>query len=389
MFFNILVFAHVLRSQSPRPQTELFVKWTTFVYAIVMKLQGRKILVGLSGGVDSAVAAYLLKEQGFEVRAVFMKNFSERVEGTECPWREDRLEAYKAAAFLGIPVQTWDFQKEYRDRVLQYLFSEYRRGRTPNPDVFCNKEIKFKAFLERARRAGFSKIATGHYAGITRDRNGLYHLHKASDRNKDQSYFLAQLNQKQLAATVFPLARMRKPAVRALAKKLKLPNAARPDSQGICFVGPVSMRSFLATRIKPKKGDIVDTEGRVLGQHDGVYYYTIGQRRGINIGGGRPLYVIDKDIKRNRLIVGTARDLKLLKQEIRVTGWRWLSRKRPLPLHCSVKIRYRQSDQKAVVRHASGSAVRVRFAKPQRAVAPGQILAAYKGTELVASGVIA
>src|SRR3989344_7748890 len=234
-------------------------------------MKGMKIIIGLSGGVDSAVATYLLKEQGYDVHAVFMKNFSEKVGKTfECPWKEDRLEAYRVAAFLKIPIQTWDFQKEYKTRVLNYMFAEYQRGNTPNPDVMCNKEIKFKAFLDRAMKKGFVKIATGHYASITQDTDKIFHLRKAKDSNKDQTYFLAALSQRQLAHVVFPLAKLTKPQVRALAKRIGLPNATRPDSQGICFVGPVTMRSFLKTRIAPRRGDIVDMKGKILGQHTGV-----------------------------------------------------------------------------------------------------------------------
>lgn len=361
-----------------------------------------KILVGLSGGVDSAVAAYLLKKQGYDVHAVFMKNFSERVGKTfECPWKEDRLEAYRIASFLDIPIETWDFQKEYKARVLNYMFAEYQRGRTPNPDVMCNKEIKFKAFLDRAKKKGFTKIATGHYAAVTCDSHGIFHLRKAKDSNKDQSYFLAALSQKQLSNVIFPLARLTKPQVRALAKRIGLPNAVRPDSQGICFVGPVSMRSFLKTRIAPRRGEIVDTKGKILGQHSGVYYYTIGQRQGIGLGGGPARYVIDKDMRRNRLIVGIKDQLELFKKDALITGWHWLTSTRHLPLHCKVKIRYRQKDQSAFIQRISGTKVRARhgrsakslyvanFARPQRAVSPGQTLAAYVGTELVASGTIA
>ena len=349
----------------------------------------KKLIMGLSGGVDSAVAAYLLKKQGYAVSAVFMKTFADPTGcGVKCPWRDDRREAYRVAKFLGIPIQTWDFQKEYKVRVLDYMFAEYQRGRTPNPDIMCNKEIKFKAFLDRAKQNGFRKIATGHYAAITRDAAGVFHLCKAMDSNKDQSYFLAALSQQQLAQIEFPLAKLAKTQVRSIAKRIGLPNATRPDSQGICFVGPVAMRLFLKTRIAPRRGDIVDTHGSVVGEHDGVYYYTIGQRRGINIGGGPALYVIDKDVRKNLLIVGEKNQIGLFKKYVEVTQWHWLAEPRSLPFRCTVKIRYRQKDQSAIIQRISGTKVRARFARPPRAVGPGQTLAAYVGAELVGSGTI-
>ena len=354
-----------------------------------MKEAGKKIIVGLSGGVDSAVSAYLLKKAGYDVRAVFMKNFSERVAREyECPWREDRLAAYRVAAFLNIPITTWNFEKEYQKRVMRYMFREYRAGRTPNPDVMCNKEIKFAVFLQRAKVLGISQIATGHYARVKSDASGTYHLHKAIDSTKDQSYFLAALNQKQLSSVVFPVGGMTKKQVRALAKKIGLPNAARPDSQGICFVGPVTMKSFLKTRIKPKPGAIVDTKGKILGQHEGVFYYTIGQRRGINLGGGPALYVIGKDMKRNQLIVGTKNQLELFTNTVKLGNIHWLAGVKKFPVSCRAKIRYRQRDEAVtIVRSGAGAAV-AKFVRRQRAVAPGQTFAAYQGSELIASATI-
>ena len=348
-----------------------------------------KIIVGLSGGVDSAVAAYLLQKQGYAVRAVFMKNFSERVAREyECPWREDRLSAYRVAAFLGIPIVTWNFEREYRDRVLKYLFREYGAGRTPNPDVMCNKEIKFSVFLRRAKAMGIPRIATGHYARIRRSADGVSHLLKANDATKDQSYFLAALNQRQLAAVSFPVGGMTKKQVRALARRIGLPNAERPDSQGICFVGPVTMKAFLKTRIKPKPGDIVTTKGVLIGRHDGVHYYTIGQRRGINLGGGPALYVIGKDMRRNRLIVGTKNQLELFTNTVKLGSWHWVASPHKFPLRCTAKIRYRQRDERVIIRRTDKNGIVAHFSRRQRAVAPGQTFAAYQGSELIGSATI-
>lgn len=351
--------------------------------------KGDKILVGLSGGVDSAVAAYLLRQDGYDVSAVFLKCFSEPKNiKQECPWREDRLEAYRVASYLKIPIATWDLQREYSQRVLEYTFAEYQKGRTPNPDIMCNKEIKFKVFLDRARLRGFSKIATGHYAGIARDSEGWAHLVKARDASKDQTYFLAALSQSQLRQTLFPLARLTKVRVRALARSLGLPNSERPDSQGLCFIGQVKMRDFLQQRIRPKRGLVVNIEGQAVGEHPGVYYFTVGQRRGINVGGGPALYVIDKDIKRNRLIVGSKNQSSLFRSKVPVSKWHWLARHRDFPFRASAKIRYRQSDQAVrLVKGKRGKIIAI-FDRPQRAVSAGQTLAVYVGRELAASGVI-
>lgn len=371
------------------------------------------VIVGLSGGVDSAVAAYLLQKQGYDVRAVFMKNFSERIKGHHCPWKEDRLEAYRVASFLGIPIETWNFEKEFKKSVVDYMVAEYRAGRTPNPDIMCNRTIKFDAFVKRARAAGADLIATGHYAAIRRDAKGMAHLLKPRDAVKDQTYFLAGVRQSQLKHCTFPLASLTKQEVRALARRIKLPNAARPDSQGICFVGAVPMKDFLNSKLRRRRGDIVDARGRVVGQHDGVWLFTIGQRRGISIGGSAtPLYVIKKDVRRNRIVVGSKSELQATQSSsIHLKRWHWIASPLPFPLRGAAKIRYRQSDQRVTISAAVSRAtkggrstkqgriikgrsriaigrVTAHFDKPPHAAAAGQTLALYRGTELVGSGVI-
>ena len=367
-------------------------------------------MVGLSGGVDSAVAAYLLQKQGYDVHAVFMKNFGGRgnVSLDGCTWADDWRAAQGVAEALRLPLQIWDFRSEYRQRVLNCMFQEYQAGRTPNPDIICNKEIKFKAFLDRARRQGYNMIATGHYArtrvtgypatcidsnegGITPERDGLRvtrHLLKGKDPDKDQSYFLARLDQAQLAHALFPLGNYTKKQVRALARKINLPNADRPDSQGICFVGEVPMKDFLKTVIKPKKGDIVTTNGRKIGKHEGIFFYTIGQRKGIGVGGGPAFYVIDKNVKKNLLIVGSEDNLKLFSSELTASQVHWIAKKPQLPLRAKAKIRYRQEDQTVTIYRKAHNKIRARFEKPQRAISPGQTLVIYRGQELVACGTI-
>jgi tRNA-specific 2-thiouridylase len=341
-----------------------------------------KILVGLSGGVDSAVALWLLKKQGHEVEAAFMKNFSARVNlKGSCPWKEDRLMAYRVAAYLQVPIRTFNFEKKYHQKIVKYIFDSYKKGLTPNPDVLCNNEIKFKLFLEQAEKLGFSKIAMGHYAQIKKDKAG-YHLLRGQDKNKDQSYFLAGLNQTQLSRVFFPIGYLTKPAVRKLAKKIGLPNADRPDSQGICFIGKINLKTFLSQKIKPRPGKIGDTAGHILGQHEGVWSYTIGQRHGLNLSGG-PWYVIDKNIEKNKLIVGHGDNKKLYKNNLKISQLHWLNKNYKLPLLAKAQIRYRQPAQDVVIK--KNLAV---FKKPQKGVASGQTMAIYKNQELIASGVI-
>ncbi len=346
-------------------------------------LEKQKILVGLSGGVDSAVAALLLKQQGYDVQAAFMKNFSDKVNiKGECPWLKDREEAYRVAAKLDIPIQTFDFEEIYQKKIVQYIFDTYQAGQTPNPDVLCNNEIKFKLFLNKALELGFDKIATGHYARIKQDKSN-YHLLKGLDNNKDQSYFLAGLTQEQLSKALFPIGELEKPQVRELAKQANLPNADRKDSQGICFVGKVDLKTWLQQQIKPKTGNIVDTDGNKLGEHQGVWYYTIGQRKGLNIGGSGPWYVAIKDLDNNKLIVSKSEDDELYTKHIKIHDLHWLGKEYKLPFKAKAKIRYRQEDQSMKL-----FSDHVEFKQSQKGVASGQTLAIYKKDELIASAII-
>lgn len=341
-----------------------------------------KILVALSGGVDSAVALYLLKKQGHDVEAAFMKNFSEKVNlKGDCPWKEDRIMAYRIAAQLQVPIRTFNFEKEYYQKIVKYIFDTYKKGQTPNPDILCNSEIKFKLFLNKAMILGFDKIATGHYAKITKT-DGTYHLLKAKDKNKDQSYFLSALSQKQLAKTIFPIGDLVKPRVRAIAKKAKLINSERPDSQGICFIGKINLKTFLQQKIKPKKGIILNAKGMKLGQHDGVWYYTIGQRKGLDLPNG-PWFVSKKDVKNNILYVAKEGELELYQKSVKISKIAWLGKPKKLPLIAKAKIRYRQLDQNIILYPD-----RVVFKQKQRGVASGQSIVIYLKNDLIASATI-
>ena len=345
------------------------------------------VALGLSGGVDSSVAAFLLQKQGYNVIAYYMRNWSSDLGKFKCPWKEDRDDALRVANHLNIPFYTLNFEKEYKEKVVDYLFEGYQKGITPNPDIMCNKEIKFKIFLEKALKLGADKIATGHYSQIKKDKNG-YHLLKGKDQNKDQSYFLYTLNQKQLSKTLFPIGAYTKPQIRKIAKDAKLPSANKPDSQGICFIGEVNITELLKTKIKAKKGDIITTEGEKIGEHDGVWYYTIGQRKGIKIGGGVPYFVVEKDIKNNRLIVAHGSwSAELFSDNCIVKDIHWINKKAKLPLKCSIKTRYRQKDQKCTI-YQEKSNYKITFKEKQRAITSGQSAVLYKGEECLGGGII-
>ncbi len=353
----------------------------------------QKIIVGISGGVDSSVAALLLREQGFPVEGLFMKNWDEKSPDGRCLWEADVEDAMKVCDRLGIPLNTVDLSLEYWDRVFITFLAEYRHGRTPNPDILCNQEIKFMAFLNEALAAGADRIATGHYARIAR--NGRCRLLKGKDPGKDQSYFLCRLNQAQLEKAVFPLGDMEKPAVRRLAKAAGLVTHDKKDSTGICFVGERHFREFLGRYIPRQPGEIRTRDGRIIGEHDGVFFYTIGQRQGLGIGGIRdaapaPWYVVDKDLERNILYVAQGDDHPLLYSDgLTAVNLHWIAGQPPaLPLACTAKTRYRQPDQACVITAASDHRCDVRFAEPQRAVTPGQYVVFYQGDECLGGAVI-
>ena len=368
-----------------------------------MKSQAaKKVFIALSGGVDSSVAATLLKKRGFNVRGIHMKMWFDP--DIPCISREDRLDAARVAAHLGIPFETWDFTKEYKKEVVDYMVREYAEGRTPNPDVMCNRHIKFGLFLKKALERGADFIATGHYIRIKNQESRIKML-KAKDLNKDQSYFLWTLTQDQLQHCLFPIGDYTKPQVRALARKFGLPTAKKEESQGVCFIGEFDMKKFLKKRIPEVRGLVVTTGGKMVGEHEGLSFYTIGERHGLGIGGGIPYYVAAKDFKTNTLIVGEGPDdEKLFQKELIVKNVNWISGKEPkLPLKCEARIRYRQPLQttritkyelgirkktksKSIIRNSS---FLIQFSGPQRAVTPGQSVVFYQGDEMLGGGIIA
>ena len=395
----------------------------------------KRVVVGLSGGVDSSVAAYLLQKQGYEVIGLFMKNWHDDsvTISDECPWLEDSNDALMVAEKLGIPFQTVDMSVPYKQRIVDYMFREYERGRTPNPDVLCNREIKFATFLEYALNLGADYVATGHYCRKdTIEVNGqtIYRLLAGKDQNKDQSYFLCQLSQAQLGRALFPIGDLQKSEVRAIAKELGLVTAEKKDSQGLCFVGKVRLPEFLQQQLAPKKGDIIQipstwqgyqdkessklfecyedelkyyaekyhyspTDGKVVGQHDGAHFFTIGQRKGLHVGGTvEPLFVIDTDTEKNIIYVGEGhahpglfrRTLFVKKEDIH-----WIRTDLALSLHqtmeAMVRIRYRQPLQKATL-YLNDSGLYIDFTTPQSAITSGQFAAWYIEDELIGSGEI-
>jgi len=375
----------------------------------------KKVYVAMSGGVDSSVSAALLQRVGFDVVGVYMKQWSPKVLGSQCMWKEDRQDAMRVCAKLGIPFLTWDYSKEYEKQVGKYMIDSYRKGITPNPDVMCNKVIKFGLFCNKAIKEGADFIATGHYArtllsdkffssrsvikffeklrpslpGVPAQflKNLLprsLKLLKAVDKNKDQTYFLYDIPQKALAKTIFPVGNLTKPQVRELAKKFDLDNAEKKDSQGVCFIGPLNMKYFLKSYIKPKKGNIVLIKNKkVIGTHDGVYYYTIGQRHGLDVKDGQgPYFVVKKDIKKNIIYVGSEKDL--LSKKAKVIKINWLSKPAKFPVQIEAQIRYRSKPTKAKLDKAGN----LTFTKPVRAITPGQSIVFYKGKQVLGGGVI-
>lgn len=352
--------------------------------------RGERIVVGLSGGVDSAVAALLLVRAGFDVLGVFMKNWEEDDTAEHCSAAEDYSAARAVCEHIGIPLKAVNFSAEYWDRVFRYFLDEHRAGRTPNPDVLCNKEIKFKAFLEHARGLGADRIATGHYARVAQ-RDGRWRLLKANDGRKDQTYFLYTLGQAQLARTLFPIGHLTKPEVRALAREAGLPNHDRRDSTGICFIGERDYRSFLERFLPAQPGAIRTLEGELKGRHDGLMYYTLGQRHGLGLGGpGAAWYVVSKDLAGNTLYVAQGENHPaLFHGALEATDLHWVDAPPPDEARVWAKTRYRQAEQPCRVGRLGERECQVHFEAPQRALTPGQSVVFYDGDACLGGGIIA
>ena len=390
----------------------------------------KRVVVGLSGGVDSSVTAYLLKEQGYEVIGMFMKNWHDEsvTLSDDCPWIDDSNDALLIAQQLGIPFQVIDLSKEYKERIVDYMFSEYKAGRTPNPDVLCNREIKFDVFLNAAMQLGADYVATGHYCRKIEHEDGTFGLVAGKDPNKDQSYFLCQLRQEQLAKALFPIGELLKPEVREIAQQIGLHTADKKDSQGLCFVGKISLPQFLQQQLKPKKGNIIEIpedltdfvdyesipveasnvkelassyhfsedQGQVVAEHQGAHYYTIGQRKGLHIGGRpNPSFVIGLDVTTNTVYTGQKDEHPGLNRwalRIELDDVHFVSSRYDLDklngMECDIRIRYRQPLQKGGL-HVLNDGLYVLFDKRQRGITPGQFAAFYLDEELFASGIIA
>ena len=346
----------------------------------------KTVVVGMSGGVDSSVSALLLKQQGYNVIGLFMNNWEEKDDCGTCTATEDYEDVRRVCNAIGIPYYSVNFAKEYMERVFTHFLDEYKKGRTPNPDVLCNREIKFGPFLQHAKLMGADYIATGHYCKIEKVDN-LYYLKKSKDKSKDQTYFLNQLSQEQLSQVIFPLADIEKTEIRKIASEYNLINAKKKDSTGICFIGERNFKNFLKNYIPAKQGDIVDLDGNTVGRHDGVLYYTVGQRKGLNIGGksggnGERWFVLKKDVENNKLIVSQGEDDKLFSTYLMATEFNWIPQKpKEKTFSCFAKFRYRQPDQKVVVNINDDDTVKVVFDKKQRAVTEGQYVVLYDEKE--------
>ena len=352
----------------------------------------KTVVLGMSGGVDSAVSAYLLKQQGYNVIALFMHNWEETEDGC-CTAEQDFEDVKRVSDKLGIAYYSVNFAKQYKDRVFSYFLDEYKKGRTPNPDVLCNREIKFGPFLQYAKALGADYIATGHYCGIEHTADGVHHLLKAKDQSKDQTYFLNQLSQEQLKDVLFPLANLDKTEVRAIADKLGLVNAKKKDSTGICFIGERNFREFLQNYLPNQPGKIVDVNGKVVGEHVGLMYYTLGQRRGLGLGGteegqGR-WFVVSKDMATNTLVVSHGDESVLMSKALLASQVNWIPfEPTTKKFSCTAKFRYRQPEQGVDVEILDDGKVKVYFHEPQRAVTDGQFVVFYDQTRCLGGGVI-
>ena len=338
-----------------------------------------RVYVGMSGGVDSSLTAALLKEQGHDVTGVYMKNWTQDLPGLKCPWADDLADAKRVAVQLGIDFEVFDFENEYKHKVVDYMIAEYKAGRTPNPDIMCNQEVKFRLFLDAALEHGAEFIATGHYAKVE---DGV--LKMAIDTNKDQTYFLYRVTGEALQKTLFPLGGYTKPEVRKMAEERGLTTAAKPDSQGICFVGQIGIRDFLSEYVDQKAGEIIDKQsGKVVGHHDGAIFYTLGQRHGLDVGGGLPYYVVGKDMDKNEVYV--TRDLndgELWKKEVQLTSVHWINGE-PTDGNYQIRVRHR-----AALVNAKLTGDTLHLEEPQRAVAAGQSIVIYDGSVCVGGGIV-
>jgi tRNA-specific 2-thiouridylase len=345
----------------------------------------KKVYVGMSGGVDSSVTAALLKEQGYDVTGVYMKNWSQDLPGMVCPWKEDYQDAKRVAVQLGIPFKMYDFETEYRDVVVGYMIDEYKAGRTPNPDIMCNQEVKFKLFLQTALADGADMIATGHYARIVDGQ-----LLTGLDPNKDQSYFLCRVTEDALRKSLMPIGEYEKPQVRELARQFGLATAEKKDSQGICFVGKVGIKDFLQQYVQTKPGRIIDQHGVDVGEHDGALFYTIGQRQGLGVGGGLPYYVVGKDMTKNEVYVTTdLQDNRLWHDELTLTDAHWINQPPQPNATYMVRTRYRAALLNLrTIQQLSDSTWHVVLQDEVRALTPGQSAVLYEGDRVVGSGIV-
>lgn len=361
----------------------------------MINTKAKRVIVGLSGGVDSSVAALLLREQGFQVEGLFMKNWEEDDSDDNCPATKDLADAKQVCENLDIPLHTINFSNQYWDNVFEHALTEYQLGRTPNPDILCNREIKFKTFLDYALSLGADYIATGHYAAVSANEN-TFQLHKAADLNKDQSYFLYTLNQHALSKTLFPIAHLDKPVVRKLAKAAGFPNSDKKDSTGLCFIGERKFKTFLKSYLPTQPGNMETPDRKIVGKHDGLMFYTLGQRQGLGIGGRQdgdnaPWYVVGKDIARNVLIVVEGDNHPLLYANALIANQlHWVTGGAPdTHFNCTAKIRYRQTEEPATVEMLDNNTkCRVTFDRPQRAITPGQSVVFYHETICLGGGII-
>lgn len=354
-----------------------------------MTSQGKKVYIGLSGGVDSAVSAALLRRAGYDVTGIFIRVW--QPDWIKCNWQEDRRDAMRVAAHLGISFLTIDLEREYKRDVIDYMIAEYKAGRTPNPDVMCNKSVKFGAFYDWAMKNGADFVATGHYARV-KEENGKYKMLKGKDDNKDQTYFLWTLKSEQLAKVLFPIGELKKPEVRELAKKFRLPNADKKDSQGLCFIGKVDVKEFLLHYIEVKPGKVLDENGKMIGEHPGALFFTIGERHGFSIENKSPndvpMYVVDKNIEQNTITVSPKKNSGQ-NNIVKLVSVNWINGNVPeRGKKFSARTRYRQQLQDVIIKYAADDSAKIEFESIQEPVASGQSMVFYDGEECMGGGII-